>query len=239
MANMTENFILSIFLEKGGIILIKAVIFDFDGLIIDTETVWYESFKEILGSFGVEFPLEIFTPCVGTHGTIIDEYIEEKLGENVRVEEVRRRVRECHRNKIINIGARDGVRDYLEQAKELDLRIGLASSSGKEWIYEFLKKLDLLHFFDVIKSRDDVTMIKPNPELYIQCTDALNVSPNEVVAFEDSNNGLKAAKAAGVACVIVPNPITEGLLFDNYDLRIDSMANHSLTDVLNSITSLC
>ncbi|WP_232311301.1 HAD family hydrolase [Robertmurraya korlensis] len=220
-------------------ILIKAVVFDFDGLIIDTETVWFESFKEILGAYDVEFPLEIFTPCVGTHGTIIDQYIEEKLGKKVSVEEVRRRVRECHRNKIINIDARDGVRDYLKQAKELDLRIGLASSSRKEWIHEFLKKLDILHYFDVIKSSDDVKMIKPDPELYIQCTDALNVRSNEVVAFEDSNNGAKAANDAGIACVIVPNPITEGIIFDNYDLRIESMANHSLKDVLNRITSVC
>jgi putative hydrolase of the HAD superfamily len=217
-------------------ILIKAIIFDFDGLIIDTETVWFESFKEVLGRYDVEFPLEIFLPCVGTKGTIIDQYIEEKLGENVSVKEVRQYVRECHREKIGHLGAREGVRDYLIQAKELGLKIGLASSSDREWIHAFLKKLNLLHYFEVIKTGDDVKKIKPHPELYLQCMNALNVSAKEVIAFEDSANGANAAKAAGVACVIVPNPITEGLTFERYDLRIPSMADQSLKDVIKRIS---
>ncbi|ULT56668.1 HAD-IA family hydrolase [Neobacillus drentensis] len=217
--------------------MMKAVVFDFDGLIIDTETVWYDSFKEVLGRYNVEFPLEIFLPCVGTKGTIIDEYIEGKLGNNVTVKEVRQLVRECHREKIIDLEVREGVRDYLTQAKELGLKIGLATSSDREWIDHFLKKLDLLHFFDVIKTGDDVKKVKPDPEVYLQCLDALDVRSNEVVAFEDSNNGAKAAKAAGVTCVIVPNPITAKLTFHDYDLRIESMAGQSLIDVINkSIT---
>ena len=217
--------------------MIKAVVFDFDGLIIDTETVWFDSFKEVLGRYDVEFPLEIFLPCVGTHGTIINQYIEEKLGKNVSVTEVRQQVRECHREKMDGIGIREGVRDYLQQAKKLDLKIGLASSSSKEWIHGFLKKLDLFDYFDVIKTGDDAKKVKPDPALYLQCLDALNVSSNEVVAFEDSNNGARAAKAAGVTCVIVPNPITAGMTFDQYDLRIESMATQSLTDVLNRIAT--
>jgi putative hydrolase of the HAD superfamily len=215
--------------------LIKAVVFDFDGLIIDTETVWFDSFTEVLGRYNVEFPLEIFLPCVGTKGTIIDEYIEEKLGNNVTVKEVRQLVRECHREKIIDLEVREGVRDYLTQAKELGLKIGLASSSDREWIDHFLKKLDLLHYFDVIKTGDEVKMVKPDPEVYLQCLDALNVSSTDVVAFEDSNNGAKAAKAAGITCVIVPNPITAKLTFDDYDVRIESMAGQLLTDVLNKM----
>ena len=215
--------------------MIKAVVFDFDGLIIDTETVWFDSFTEVLGRYNVEFPLEIFLPCVGTKGTIIDEYIEEKLGNNVTVKEVRQLVRECHREKIIDLEVREGVRDYLTQAKELGLKIGLASSSDREWIDHFLKKLDLLHYFDVIKTGDEVKMVKPDPEVYLQCLDALNVSSTDVVAFEDSNNGAKAAKAAGITCVIVPNPITAKLTFDDYDVRIESMAGQLLTDVLNKM----
>ncbi|MEH7121020.1 HAD-IA family hydrolase [Neobacillus vireti] len=215
--------------------MIKAVVFDFDGLIIDTETVWFDSFTEVLGRYNVEFPLEIFLPCVGTKGTIIDEYIEEKLGNNVTVKEVRQLVRECHREKIIDLEVREGVRDYLTQAKELGLKIGLASSSDREWIDHFLKKLDLLHYFDVIKTGDEVKMVKPDPEVYLQCLDALNVSSTEVVAFEDSNNGAKAAKAAGITCVIVPNPITAKLTFDHYDVRIESMAGQLLTEVLNKM----
>lgn len=215
--------------------MIQAVVFDFDGLIIDTETVWFNSFKEVLGRYDVEFPLEIFLPCVGTKGTIIDQYIEGKLGNKVK--EIRQLVRECHREKIVDIDIREGVRDYLTQAKELGLKIGLATSSDREWIDHFLKRLNILHYFDVIKTGDDVKKVKPDPEVYLQCLDALNVSSNYVVAFEDSNNGAKAAKASGVTCVIVPNPITAKLTFDDYDMRIESMASQSLTEVLNKIVT--
>jgi len=218
--------------------MIKAVIFDFDGLIIDTETVWYHSFREALANHGVELSLEEFAPFIGTHGSAFDRYLAEKVANQAQLAEVKRLAGELHREKIQHVDARDGVRAYLTEAKDLGLRIGLASSSNREWVEEYLRKLQLLSFFEVIKTEDDVREVKPNPELYLKAVSALEILPSEAIAFEDSAIGAKAAKAAGVHCVIVPNGATGLLTFENYDLRIESMADQSLADVVRRMEGI-
>lgn len=215
--------------------MIKAIVFDFDGLIIDTETVWYHAFREVLLNYQIKLPLEDFAPFIGTHGTVFDEYLEKQLGQPNLLPEIKRMVSQLHRENIQHVDARPGVREYLEEAKSLGLRIALASSSDREWVEGYLKKLKLLPYFEVIKTEDDVKQVKPDPELYVKAIEALGIQPHEVLAFEDSANGAKAAKAAGVNCVICPNPVTRILAFENYDLRIESMADQSLARVVQQI----
>jgi putative hydrolase of the HAD superfamily len=212
--------------------MIKAIIFDFDGLILDTETVWYHSFREALAPYQVEFPLEVFSSFVGTHGSEFDAYLERQAGALADLQAVKRTASERHREKIKQMDAREGVREFLTEAKAGGLRIGLASSSDRKWVEGFLRELELLPYFEVVKTQDDVAKVKPDPELYLQALEALNVRPDEALAFEDSAAGAKAAKAAGMHCVIVPNPVTEHLLFDDYDLRIESMAKHTLSEII-------
>lgn len=127
------------------------------------------------------------------------------------------------------------MKEYLLEAKELGLNIGLASSSGREWVEGYLKKLNIFSYFDVIRTRDDVSRVKPDPELYVKAVEALGVAKSEVFAFEDSLNGLKAARAAGIQCVVVPNSVTAHLDFTDYSLKISSMSDLRLRQVLNSI----
>ncbi|NHN35376.1 HAD family hydrolase [Paenibacillus agricola] len=215
--------------------MIKAVVFDFDGLIIDTETVWFECFNEVLATHGIEFPIDVFSRCIGTHGTELTDYITAKLGTLEKSQDAQALAAKLHKKKIVHVQARDGVRDYLEEAQRLGLRIGLASSSNRQWIESFLHNLELFQYFEVIKSSDDVAKVKPDPELYLQAVKALGIEPSEALAFEDSVNGSVAAKAAGMWCVIVPNPVTEHLLFENYDYRLRSMGDQSLTDVIRQL----
>jgi putative hydrolase of the HAD superfamily len=215
--------------------MIKAVVFDFDGLIIDTETVWFECFNEVLASYGIDFPIDVFSRCIGTHGTEMMDYITAKIGTDEQARNVQAVAAELHKKKIVSVQAREGVRDYLEEARRLGLRIGLASSSNRQWIESFLLSLDLSNYFEVIKSSNDVAKVKPDPELYLRAVEALGVEPGEALAFEDSVNGSKAAKAAGLWCVIVPNPVTEKLVFENYDFRLRSMSDQSLTDVIRQL----
>jgi putative hydrolase of the HAD superfamily len=212
--------------------LIKAIVFDFDGLIIDTETAWYASYRESLSEQGFEFPLEVFAKCVGTHDHELIRYFGELLGSAHTVTQIRQRAAEIHDVKMNGAVARDGVREFLEEAGRLGLRIGLATSSSRAWIDRFLHALDLAKFFEAIKTSDDVTNIKPDPELYLHAVEALGVQPAEALAFEDSLNGSRAAVAAGLRCVIVPNPVTEHLPFEKYDLRIRSMGEHTLEDII-------
>lgn len=209
--------------------------FDFDGLILDTESLSYDSYKQSMESFGLPFPLDIFRACIGTHDQAMNEYLLEASGSAEKVAEIKQLARKLHEEKVVLEKEREGVKEYLEEARQLGLRIGLASSSNRSWIERFLAQLDLRHYFEVIKTSDDVSAIKPDPELYIAAVEALGVSPQEALAFEDSVNGSKAAHAAGLRCVIVPNRVTESLPFQNFDLRIRSMGDQSLVSLIQQL----
>lgn len=215
--------------------MIKGIVFDFDGLILDTETVWYDSFREAFRQLHLDLPLEDFASYVGTHGADFDRYLKERIGNEELLMAVKRTAKELHREKIQKLDAREGVRTYLEEAKALDMKIGLASSSDRAWVRGFLGQLQLLSFFDAIKTADDVARVKPDPELYLQTIEALQLTPGEAIAFEDSAPGAKAATTAGLHCVIVPNPVTGHLLFERYDLRLTSMAERPLSEIVREL----
>lgn len=215
--------------------MIKAVIFDFDGLIIDTETAWYEAFRDALNFYQAELPLVEFAKCIGTDDTVLYEYFRKQLGERCNTEEIKSRASEIHKEKMSAVQAREGVKEYLQEAKRSGYKIALASSSSREWVTHFLGELSLLSYFEVIVTRDDVEKVKPAPDLYFRALDDLNIEAGEAVVFEDSLNGLNAAVAAGLKCVIVPNPVTETLNFEKHVLRLKSMAEKSLIDVIRHL----
>lgn len=215
--------------------LIKAIIFDFDGLIIDTETAWYEAYKEVMVYYKSELPLEDFAKCIGTDDSVLNELFKNQLGDSCNIEEIKARAKIIHKIKMKTPQAREGVKDYLEEAKNLGYKIGLASSSSREWVTYYLDELGLLHYFEVIITRDDVNKVKPAPDLYLKAIKALNISSEEALAFEDSLNGLQSTVAAGLKCVIVPNSVTEFLAFEKYELRLKSMAERRLIDIIKFI----
>ncbi|MBU8917820.1 HAD family hydrolase [Bacillus sp. FJAT-29953] len=214
----------------------KAIIFDFDGLIVDTETIWFKAYKEVLEKgYGINLTLLQFSKVIGTDDTELFAYIQENLSTPINSEAIENSVKQIVLEKTKEAAAREGVEDYLKEAKELGLKIGLASSSSREWVEGFLKKLHIFKYFDVIKTRDDVSKVKPDPELYIQAIKALGIQPSEAVAFEDSLNGLKAARKAGVHCVVVPNQVTAHLEFYGHTHRLSSMTEMGLMQLLQKI----
>ncbi len=215
--------------------MIKAIIFDFDGLIIDTESVWYESYKETLKSYQFDLPLAEFGECIGSDETVLNTYFKKNLGESCNVDEIETRAFDIYKTKMSSPEARIGVLDYLQEASEMGFKIGLASSSSKEWVTKYLKELGLLNYFEVIVTRDDVEKVKPAPDLYLKAINDLKIDSSEGVAFEDSLNGSIAAMTAGLKCVIVPNPVTELSAFENYSLRLKSMSEKSLSEVIELI----
>lgn len=217
--------------------MIKAVIFDFDGLILDTETAWFEAYQETLAAYQIEIPHEQFVKCIGSGDTHFFIYLEQQLGDPSNLPEIKVTASVLHQEKMKSPIAREGVKDYLEEAKQLGLKIALASSSSNEWVTNFLTELQLIHYFDLIVSRDDVEKVKPAPDLFEKAVEQLQIDATEAVVFEDSLNGLQAALAAGLKCVIVPNPVTEALAFENHHLRLQSMSEKSLTEVIKLIES--
>jgi HAD superfamily hydrolase (TIGR01509 family) len=219
--------------------MIQAVVFDCDGLIIDTETPWYRVMAELYEERGVELSLDVYSRVLGTSNDTFDlyAYLEELSGQPVDRQAAQQRMQRRLTELMQDEQVRPGVEDYLRQAKELGLRVGLASSSNREWVEKHLREHGLFDYFEVIRTSDDVKRVKPDPELYLSALEILGVAPEHAVAFEDSPNGTRAAKAAGMYCVTVPNTLTAQLPFDRYDAQIASMAEIPLAELLQQLTA--
>jgi putative hydrolase of the HAD superfamily len=212
--------------------MIKAIVFDFDGLILDTESSWYDVYCEIYKEHGAQFSMDVWARCVGTGDDYFFEHLEKCSHKPVDRAAILEASKKLYATLMQQKGLRPGVEAYLREAKAMGFKIGLASSSSRKWVEGYLKQFDIYHYFECIYTADDVKKVKPDPELYLRAIDGLGVRVSEAVAFEDSPNGARAAKSAGLHCVIVPNPVTAGLTFEEYNLRIDSMADLSLKGVL-------
>ena len=217
---------------------IKALIFDFDGLIIDTETPDYESWQSVYRQHSCELPVEMWGQIVGGAGASDFDphtYLEELCGKALDREQVWISRRKAYLDTVADQPILPGVVDYLDRAEKLDLRLGIASSSPDNWVQGHLSRLCLLDRFDAVKTADDVSRTKPDPELFLASLRSLEVEASEAVVFEDSANGVAAAKAAGIYAVAVPNPLTSQLLLPGADLRLNSLADLTLDELLAQI----
>ena len=217
--------------------MIRALVFDFDGLILETETPIFQSWQELYQEHGLELGLDQWLANVGTAEETFDPMtsLEQRLGRSLDQASIlsRRRRRELeliHCQHIL-----PGVRETLESARKMRLKVGLASSSPCEWVVGHLERLGLIGYFDAIAASDDVARTKPDPALYRTAVEWLGVAPNEAVAFEDSLNGLIAAKRAGLYCVVIPNALTQQLDLNEADIRLGSLEEMTLADLLGSL----
>jgi len=217
--------------------VIKAVIFDFDGTLVDTEEHAYQVWCEIYEEYGARLTLDVWVSCIGGGTAPVDPvaHLQEQIGRPVDRGELIARHKAAHASRARVEPLRAGVRDHLERARELGLKIGLASSSPRSWVVEHLELRGILHFFDAIATRDDVRRVKPDPELYLAVMERLGISSGEGVVFEDSRNGLIAAKASGLYCVVVPCGLTRGLDFREADLVSDSHEAIRLDDLIKAL----
>ncbi|HEY4717933.1 MAG TPA: HAD family hydrolase [Anaerolineales bacterium] len=220
--------------------MIKALILDFDGLILDTELPDYESWQQVYRKYGCELSVEAWGQIVGGNGaTDFDphNHLEQLSGKALDREAIWISRRKQYLDNISQQPVLPGVLELLDEAGRLGLSLGLASSSPENWVRGHLARLGLYQRFDVIKTADDVGRTKPDPQLFQLVMDALGVKPVEAIAFEDSSNGVKAAKAAGLFCVAVPNKLTAQLSLDQADLRLNSLAELPLVELINKATT--
>jgi putative hydrolase of the HAD superfamily len=219
-------------------VAIRGLLFDFDGLLIDTETPSRLAYEELYREHGYELPLDKWATLVGTIGAEFDPdaHLQELVGpplDHVALAE-RRRAREFELCDLEEF--RPGIEDYLAAAHGRGLRTAIVSSSTTEWIERHLRRLDRGNGWDVILAADgDVARAKPQPDLYVETLELLGLQPSEAIAFEDSVNGIRAAKGAGVFVVAVPNPITETFPLDEADLRLESLEDLSLDELIQRV----
>lgn len=224
--------------ERPG--MIRALLFDLDGLIVDTELPAYQAWQDIYHQHGADLPLHVWTAIIGTSPDAFDPYayLEQQIGRAVDREALKTNYRQRMMALINAQPALPGVEDTIHTAQRLGLRLGLASSSSRAWVIGQLERLGLLKAFDIIRGSDDVEQVKPDPALYRSALAALDVLPHEAVAIEDSPNGVLAAHRAGIFCVVVPNVMTRDLPFAHAGLRLESLADLALEDLLARVAAL-
>ena len=216
----------------------KAIVFDFDGLIVDTEVPEYEAWLGIFRSYGVDLPLSVWTPHIGggNDGFDIYAHLAELTGRHVDRDALRVRRRADFAELFKNAVPLPGVEDYIATAKKRGMRIGIASSSPRRWVDPKLEQIGLSHTFDTVVCSDDVGSAKPDPASYLEALDDLGVTSDEAFALEDSPTGVQGAKNAGLLCVAVPGAMTRDRSYDHADMRIKSLADVPLEELLETLS---
>jgi len=209
---------------------LRAFLFDFDGLILDTEFASRAGWERLYREHGQELPADMWATLVGTtHAPWSPmEHLEELVGEPLEREALNER-RRSHELALIEAEElRPGIAEYFAAARERGLKRAIVSSSNRDWVEMHLERLEEAVGWDAICTADrDPARAKPAPTLYLEALDLLEVTAHEAVAFEDSPNGVLAARAAGLFCVAVPNEVTRDLGLEDAgaDLVLDSLAD--------------
>jgi len=213
---------------------ISAIIFDFDGLIVDTESVGYQTWRELYLAHGHELVVQTYAQAIGTEfNDLYDPRrdLDALVGKRLPWHELEAarllRERELHSTlKVL-----PGVVDRLKEARELGIPCAVASSSPLSWVGRWIEQLELGNYFHHLTTVDDTGKVKPDPSLFLHAARRMGVATDEVLIFEDSLNGLRAAKAAAMRCIVAPGPMTQHLDLSGAWRRVESLAEVSLRNL--------
>lgn len=201
----------------------KAAIFDFDGTIVDTETLWVEVYSELIKEkYNHEVPMAIFLQCIGTKDTALYEYLKKSVDPTITPANLSSLAEIRVGEKLTSLQPREGIIELIERCQQANLRLAIASGSRARWIHAFLEKAHLAHHFELIRCADDVAHVKPHPELYLKTLAALGLKSHECFAIEDSINGSQSAIAAQLKCFVVPNSVTQFATFPQQAIVLEN-----------------
>lgn len=206
--------------------MIRALVFDFDGLILDTETPLIDAYARVHAAHGVAFDRALFLRCVGHADFTFDPWRDFSPDADRAALETERR--SCKDALMLAQPILPGVVTLIDSARARDFRIGLASNSDHAWVDAHLARLGLLERFEFIACREDAPSPKPEPDLYRHVLNRFGLRGHEAIAFEDSHAGSLAAKRANLWAVAVPNESTAHHDFAHVDLRVGTLAEVTL-----------
>lgn len=215
--------------------MLRALIFDFDGLLVDTETVLIDAWVQVHADDGITVNGEVLHHIVG-HTDVIHDYWSAYSPEFDRAQ-LEERYLLTARKLTLAAPPLPGALDLLTAARAAGLRIGLASNSTHAHVEGHLAHRGMLELFDFIACRDDVAIGKPEPDVYLAALRGLGVDASEAIAFEDSVPGHVAAHRAGLKVVVVPNPSTVRCDFPHAWIKVPALAHLSLPTLAGSVNT--
>ncbi len=206
--------------------MVSAIIFDFDGTIIDTEWSQFTTVQDEFRHHGHEYDLAAFRETVGrADHPHWSDVLQDLIGPRDDIKEIRDRRLKAHHDLIAATEIRPGVVELMGRAEETGRALAVASSSPTSWVTRHLTDRELVDRFQFIATRDLVERAKPWPDVFLAAADGLQIDPAQCLVIEDSHNGVIAAKEAGMLCVAVPNPVTEASDLSAADLVLESLAD--------------
>lgn len=215
---------------------IDALVFDFDGLLMDTETTSLRVWQHLWRWHGLELDQETFFAPHGGN-LIADRYAALAAavgpGYDHAASHARRIAYRDELHAVLELS--DGIGVWLDEARDLGLRLAVASSSPRDWIVDHLTRVGYLDRFELLACGDEVAAVKPAPDVYLWALERLGVAADRAVAFEDTAHGVAAARAAGLRCVAIPHPNADPARFTAADLLLTSATDRSLTAVLDAV----
>jgi putative hydrolase of the HAD superfamily len=211
--------------------MLRALIFDFDGLLVDTETVLIDAWAQVHAEDGLVCDRTVLHPIVG-HTDVVHDYWS-AYGPGVDRVALETRYRAAARVLTLGAPPLPGALDLLRSARAAGLKLGVASNSTHQHVEGHLEHRGMLGLFDFIACRDDVAVGKPEPDVYLAALRGLGVGAHAAIAFEDSVPGHVAAHRAGLRVVVVPNPSTIHCEFPHHALKLASLAETSLADLVS------
>ncbi|NJM36378.1 MAG: HAD family phosphatase [Akkermansiaceae bacterium] len=203
----------------------SAVLFDFDGVLVDTEWAIYQAWLRTFQAHGHDLPLQIYTRCIGSDFETWSPktHLEELTGKAFDWHDLDVKRQEKIMQELTHEGPMPGAIKLLEKLTLAGIRRAVVSSSSHHWVDGWLEKLALADYFEATICRGDAPRIKPAPDLYQEAALRLGLQPAECLVIEDSLNGVKAAKAAGMNVWAVPNRVTAGLDLSRADGAFPSL----------------
>lgn len=203
---------------------LQAVVFDFDGIIIDSEIAEFNGWKTVFEEHGVELDIHEWGKCVG-HGPeawSVTDHLQNLINTQLNISQATKRWQEVRDSYLTKATPMKGIFQLVQELSQNSIPLGIASSGRSIWIRTHLRTFELAPYFSTIQSRDIAGEAKPSPTSYLKACQELNADPQNCIALEDSPTGIQAAKSAGMTCVCIPNEVTKHYNLTQADYHVES-----------------
>lgn len=213
--------------------MLKAIVFDFDGVIVDTESQWYYIYRDWLREeFGYRLDIKDYLVCVGANSKALFAFLRRELGDSIDFEGFEQRAAAEFVERTSQLPPMKGVLEFIRKARERGLKLAIATSAGRKKPVYHLERLGILKDFSALSTAELSENIKPAPDIFLKAASLLGCRPEECLAIEDSGNGLLAARRANMPCLAVPNQITESCDFQGCYKKVGSLEEADLDEII-------